>query len=252
VIQKISVQDLHKSFGEQRILSGVSFTANTGDVVALMGSSGSGKSTLLRCINLLTPPDVGVIKIDHQVLEFGPQTSKTLTQKEITQLRIKIGMVFQQFNLWAHKTVIENLIEAPTQVLKQPEALALQQAKALLEKVGLQNKQHQYPGQLSGGQQQRAAIARALMMKPEIMLFDEPTSSLDPEMVGEVLSVMQSLAADGMTMLVATHELGFARNVATQAIFLDQGVIIEHGSAREMFSQPKTERFKRFIEAVQH
>lgn len=217
-----------------------------------MGSSGSGKSTLLRCINLLTTPDAGVIQIDKQILAFEPGKSHPLSHKEITKLRIKIGMVFQQFNLWAHKTVMENLIEAPVHVLKQPKNLALEQAEALLEKVGLTDKKNQYPVQLSGGQQQRAAIARALMMKPEIMLFDEPTSALDPEMVGEVLNVMQSLAAEGMTMLVATHELGFARNVACQAIFLDQGIIVEHGVAKEMFKNPQTSRFARFLEAVQH
>lgn len=249
---KIVVQGLHKSFGDQQILRGVSFTAQAGDVVALMGSSGSGKSTLLRCMNLLTVPDSGLIQIDHQLLAFAPDKPHPLSHKQVTQLRIKVGMVFQQFNLWAHKTVLQNLIEAPIHVLRQSKDLAIENANQLLEKVGLSDKKDQYPIQLSGGQQQRAAIARALMMKPEIILFDEPTSALDPEMVGEVLNVMQSLAAEGMTMLVATHELGFARNVATQAIFLDQGVIVEHGVAHEMFSHPNSSRFKRFLEAVQH
>jgi octopine/nopaline transport system ATP-binding protein len=249
---KVTVQGLYKSFGDHPVLQGVSFAAKTGDVVALMGSSGSGKSTLLRCINLLTLPDAGTIQIDKQVFPFNPEHHHDVSQKQIRQLRVKIGMVFQQFNLWAHMTVLQNLIEAPIRVLKQSRDAAIQQAKMLLEKVGLSNKQDQYPDQLSGGQQQRAAIARALMMKPEIMLFDEPTSALDPEMVGEVLNVMQSLAAEGMTMLVATHELNFARHVATQAIFLDQGVIVEEGSAAEMFKEPKTERFRRFLKAVQH
>lgn len=249
---KIVVTDLHKSFGQLPVLRGVSFRANTGDVVALMGTSGSGKSTLLRCINLLTTPDSGVIKIDQMELKFDPDRPHPLSQKQITQLRMRVGMVFQQFNLWAHKTVLQNLIEAPIYVLKQPKTQAIEQAQVLLKKVGLGAKQDQYPAQLSGGQQQRAAIARALMMKPEIMLFDEPTSALDPEMVGEVLGVMQSLASEGMTMLVATHELGFARNVATRSIFLDQGVIVEEGEGKEMFKNPKTRRFEQFLEAVQH
>ncbi len=249
---KIAIQGLHKSFKDQQILKGVSFTAKTGDVVALMGSSGSGKSTLLRCINLLTTPDAGIIQVDNQILAFEPDKPHPLSYKETTKLRLKIGMVFQQFNLWAHKTVLENLIEAPVYVLKKSKLAAIKQAEGLLKKVGLQDKKDQYPIQLSGGQQQRAAIARALMMKPEIMLFDEPTSALDPEMVGEVLGVMQSLAAEGMTMLVATHELGFARNVASQAIFLDQGIIVEQGGAQEMFKNPRTSRFARFLEAVQH
>lgn len=249
---KIVIKELYKSFADHAVLRGVSFRAAPQDVVALMGTSGSGKSTLLRCINLLTTPDSGVIQIDQLRLQFDPKAPHPLSQKQIAQLRTRVGMVFQQFNLWAHKTVLQNLIEAPVHVLKQPKAMAIEQAQVLLKKVGLEAKQHQYPVQLSGGQQQRAAIARALMMKPDVMLFDEPTSALDPEMVGEVLNVMQSLAAEGMTMLVATHELGFARNVATRAIFLDQGVIVEEGNAKEMFKQPQTRRFEQFLEAVQN
>lgn len=248
---KLSVQGLHKSFGDNAILQGISFSANKGDVIALMGSSGSGKSTLLRCINLLTPPDHGTIQIDHQILTFTEETSPKLSQKEITGLRTKIGMVFQQFNLWSHKTVLENLIEAPIQVLKEKKTEAIGQANVLLEKVGLIDRKDSYPAQISGGEQQRAAIARALMMKPEVMLFDEPTSSLDPEMVAEVLNVMQSLATEGMTMIVSTHELGFAKNVATQAIFLDHGVITEHGDAKKMFTHPQTTRFEQFLKAAQ-
>lgn len=248
-MNKISVNGLHKSFKHHPVLEGVSFSAKQGDVVTLLGSSGSGKSTLLRCINLLTRPDKGTIEIDQQVMSFGKGHKHRIHSQDIIQLRIKVGMVFQQFNLWSHMTVLENLIEAPTIVLKQPKDQAIAEAEQLLARVGLTNKQHQYPAQLSGGQQQRAAIARALMMKPEIMLFDEPTSALDPEMVSEVLSVMQSLAAEGMTMIIATHELSFARNVATQVIFLDRGVIIEHGPAQSIFNQPQTERFKHFLEA---
>lgn len=249
---KLIVQGIHKSFNTTPILQGVSFSAKKGEVVSLMGSSGSGKSTLLRCINLLTIPNSGVIEIDDQVYAFNSEHPYFLPQKKIRELRIKVGMVFQQFNLWAHMTVLQNLIQAPIYVLKQSNQKAIEEAQILLEKVGLANKQDHYPAQLSGGQQQRAAIARALMMKPGIMLFDEPTSALDPEMVGEVLNVMQALAKDGMTMVVATHELGFARNVSTQAIFLDQGIIVEQGSAHEMFKEPKTMRFKRFLESVQH
>ena len=248
---KIIIQDLYKSFADHPVLRGVSFSARPSDVVALMGSSGSGKSTILRCINLLTTPDAGSIQIDDQILKFGAAFPHPLSHREIIKLRMRVGMVFQQFNLWAHKTVLDNLIEAPIHVLKKSKEEAIAQAQLLLQRVGLTHKQDKYPVQLSGGQQQRAAIARALMMKPEIMLFDEPTSALDPEMVGEVLSVMQSLAAEGMTMLVATHELGFARNVATRAIFLDQGVIVEEGEAKEMFAHPNTTRFKQFLAAVQ-
>jgi ABC-type histidine transport system ATPase subunit len=251
IAPKLAVKDIYKSFSGHPVLQGVSFAANTGDVVALMGSSGSGKSTLLRCINLLTTPDSGVIQIDQQCLEFAKHKAHPLSHHQMAQLRQKVGMVFQQFNLWAHKTILENLIEAPVHVLKQSKDEAIAQAQALLKKVGILDKQHQYPIKLSGGQQQRAAIARALMMKPEIMLFDEPTSALDPEMVGEVLNVMQALAAEGMTMLVATHELGFARNVATRAIFLDKGVIVEEGVTSQMFKAPKTARFTQFLEAVQ-
>lgn len=250
-MKKLQIENLHKSFQDHHILQGVSFTANKGDVVALMGSSGSGKSTLLRCINLLVVPDDGIMQIDHQAFNFQDNKS-ILSDKQILQLRKKIGMVFQQFNLWAHMTVLENLIEAPIHVLKQQKDVTIAEAKILLEKVGLSDKLNRYPSQLSGGQQQRAAIARSLMMKPEIMLFDEPTSALDPEMVNEVLGVMQQLAAEGMTMLVATHELGFARRVANQSIFLDAGKIVEQGDTLAMFNNPQSARFCRFLEAMQH
>lgn len=251
-MNKLIIENLYKSFHDHAVLQGVSFTANKGDVIALMGSSGSGKSTLLRCINLLTVPDDGTIQIDEKIMHFHPEKKIPLSNKEIVKLRRKVGMVFQQFNLWAHMTVLENLIEAPIYVLKQNKDETIHKAGILLEKVGLTDKLNCYPGQLSGGQQQRAAIARALMMKPEIMLFDEPTSALDPEMVGEVLTVMQQLATEGMTMLVATHELGFARRVASQSIFLDGGKIIEQGDTQFMFANPQSVRFKRFLEAMQH
>jgi octopine/nopaline transport system ATP-binding protein len=251
-MNKLRIENLHKSFHDHAILRGVSFIANKGDVVALMGSSGSGKSTLLRCINLLVTPDDGSVFIDQQQFCFNPEEKTRITDKQILALRKKIGMVFQQFNLWAHMTVLENLIEAPIHVLRRNKEETIAEAKRLLEKVGLLNKMDCYPSRLSGGQQQRAAIARALMMKPEIMLFDEPTSALDPEMVNEVLIVMQQLAAEGMTMLVATHELGFARRVANQSIFLDEGKILEQGETLTLFQHPQSARFKRFLEAMQH
>lgn len=251
-MNKLQIINLHKSFHDHAVLKGVSFTAEKGDVVALMGSSGSGKSTLLRCINLLTIPDDGTIHIDHQIINFNAADRSKLSNHQIARLRKKIGMVFQQFNLWAHMTVLENLIEAPIHVLKQQKDETIAEAKILLNKVGLSDKLDKYPGQLSGGQQQRAAIARALMMKPEIMLFDEPTSALDPEMVGEVLNVMQQLATEGMTMLVSTHELGFARRVANRSIFLDAGMIAEQGDTASMFSNPTSARFRKFLEAMQH
>jgi ABC-type histidine transport system ATPase subunit len=251
LMTKLAIHHLRKSFNQHVILEDVSFSAEKGQVIALMGSSGSGKSTLLRCINLLVVPDQGQIQIDQDIMSFG--TDKALIpQKRVIALRKRIGMVFQQFNLWSHMTVLENLIEAPVHVLKQDKKSAIEEAKILLAKVGLSDRLYHYPSQLSGGQQQRAAIARALMMKPEIMLFDEPTSALDPEMVGEVLTVMQQLAQEGMTMVVSTHELNFARRVAHQAIFLDQGKIVEQGMTSEMFAHPKTERFQKFLQAMCH
>jgi ABC-type histidine transport system ATPase subunit len=248
----ITVDNLYKAFREQPILQGVSFTAKQGDVVALLGSSGSGKSTLLRCINLLTVPQKGKLIVNHHMMNFTGDEKIPLTTNQLIALRTKVGMVFQQFNLWAHMTVIENLIEAPIHVLKQNKNSACEQAEELLKKVGLMEKKNCYPHELSGGQQQRAAIARALMMKPDVMLFDEPTSALDPEVINEVLVVMQKLAAEGMTMIVATHELGFAKRVASHAIFLDAGKIVEQGNAAAMFDHPQTERFRRFLEAMQH
>lgn len=249
---KIQIENLHKSFGANTILRGVSFKAEKGDVIAMMGSSGSGKSTLLRCINLLTVPDSGTIQIDNQLLHFDQENKTKLSNHAIVQLRKKIGMVFQQFNLWAHMTLLQNLIEAPIHVLKQDKAETIAQAEKLLAKVGLSSHLHHYPAQLSGGQQQRGAIARALMMKPDIMLFDEPTSALDPEKVGEVLAVMQQLAAEGMTMIVATHELGFAKRVANRSVFLENGMIIEQGETKTMFAHPQSERFKQFLKAMEH
>jgi ABC-type polar amino acid transport system ATPase subunit len=247
---KISVNKICKSFNQKVILADVSFSARKGDVVALIGSSGSGKSTLLRCINLLTVPQSGSIQIDEKANQFSERHT-LLRSRDLLAWRRKIGMVFQQFNLWTHRTILENLIEAPVYVLKQNINDAKTDAKKLLEQVGLKNKANDYPSQLSGGEQQRAAIARALMMKPDIMLFDEPTSALDPENVSEVLAVMQQLAKDGMTMIIATHELSFAKKVANQSIFLDQGKIVEQGETASLFEHPKSLRLQKFLSALQ-
>lgn len=250
----LAVKNIHKSFGKNQVLQGISFTAQKGNVIALLGSSGSGKSTLLRCLNLLDIPNCGELQLAGQHLKFSsrlrnkPHLPKTA---QVNKLRQHVGMVFQQFNLWTHMTILQNLIEAPIHVLKMPRAKAVAEAETLLEKVGIADKQQAYPSQLSGGQQQRAAIARALMMQPDIMLFDEPTSALDPEMVSEVLQVMQQLAQqNGMTMLVATHEIGFAREVASHVMFLEKGKILEFGEAKELFAQQKTDRFKQFLDSV--
>ncbi len=250
-MNKLIIQNLHKSFQQQTILEGVSFTAKQGEVVALLGSSGSGKSTLLRCINLLTRPDSGSIQVNQEMMHFGPGVP-LLSEKQMNGLRQRVGMVFQQFNLWPHMTIMENLIEAPVYVLKQNKQAAMAEASALLVKVGLADKSASFPNQLSGGQQQRVAIARALMMKPEIILFDEPTSALDPETSWEVLQTMQQLAADGMTMIVATHELNFAKRIANQTIFLDRGKLIEQGETHALFTNPRSVKFQRFLEVMQH
>ncbi len=244
---KIYVNNLQKKYNNLPILSGVSFTAQSGEIVALLGGSGAGKSTLLRCLNLLEKPNGGMIEIGAARLNFSDQKWK-MKDKEQRALRAKVGMVFQQFNLWPHRTVLGNLIEAPVQVLKKTITQATQEAQELLNQVGLASKLHAYPSQLSGGQQQRVAIARALMMHPDVMLFDEPTSALDPKTVSELAVLIKSLAAKGMTMIIATHEMNFARRVADQIIFLDQGKIVEQGETAELFSHPKTTEFAQFIE----
>ncbi len=232
------------------MLDDISFTAEKGDVVALLGSSGSGKSTLLRCINLLEQGDKGIIQLNGFTIDHEKLTKKYPSKKMLNDLRAKAGMVFQHFNLWPHMTVLQNLITAPIHVLKQSKDEAIAQAETLLKKVGMDHKQQSYPSQLSGGQQQRVAIARALMMQPEVMLFDEPTSALDPEMVSEVLNVMRLLAQEGMTMVIASHEIAFARDVATHAIFLEHGKIHEEGEAKEMLKNPQTERLQQFLKSV--
>ena len=243
-------EDIYKSFGSLEVLKGLSVTAAVGDVISIIGSSGSGKSTFLRCINFLEMPDRGRIVLDGEEIQVRTDKSGRTTgvnRKQVDRLRSQLGMVFQGFNLWAHMTVLQNIVEGPTQVLKRNKTEARDEAMALLEKVGLKDKHGNYPSQLSGGQQQRVAIARALAMRPKVLLFDEPTSALDPELVGEVLRVMQDLAQEGRTMIVVTHEMGFAREVSNRAIFLHQGRIEEEGPPTDLFGAPKSERLQQFL-----
>lgn len=238
----IYVKDLHKSFGDLEVLKGIDQHIAPGEKVAVIGPSGSGKSTFLRCLNLLEQPTSGSIVIDGEdILEKG---------KDINRIRQKMGMVFQQFNLFPHLTVMKNITLAPMLLKKKPKAEAEQAAKVLLDRVGLLEKADAYPAQLSGGQKQRIAIARALAMEPEIMLFDEPTSALDPEMVGEVLDVMTDLAKAGMTMVVVTHEMGFAREVSNRVLFMDGGVVLEEGTPAQIFDSPQHERTQAFLKKV--
>lgn len=251
----LNVDDLHKSFGSVEVLKGVSLVAREGDVISMLGSSGSGKSTFLRCINLLEMPNSGTITVHGEDIkmatnrhgEFRPTDSK-----QVERIRSRLAMVFQSFNLWSHMTVLENVIAGPIHVLKQPRSEAIEKAKQVLDRVGMYERQDYYPSHISGGQQQRAAIARALAMDPEVMLFDEPTSALDPELVGEVLKVIRSLAEDGRTMVVVTHEMGFARDVSSEVIFLHQGQIAEQGEPGQMFNSPKSQRFAEFLSNTRH
>ena len=237
------------------MLKGFSLSANTGDVIAMIGSSGSGKSTLLRCINLLETPNSGRVYVNGELIRMKAMpdgTAKHEDQKQVERIRSKLAMVFQNFNLWSHRTILENVIEAPVHVLGVPKKEAIEKAEALLAKVGIADKRNFYPNHLSGGQQQRAAIARALAMDPSVLLFDEPTSALDPELVGEVLLVMRKLAEEGRTMLVVTHEMGFARDVASQIVFLHKGQIEEQGTPSEVIGHPKSERLKQFLSSTRH
>jgi len=242
----VSVTDLHKRFGTLEVLKGVNLQVVPREVVCLIGRSGSGKSTLLRCINFLEEPDVGVITVAGISVPAGERTAEH--RRRIIELRERAGMVFQSFNLFPHKTVLENLIEAPLIVKKMQRSAIIPIAEELLAKVGLSEKRDVYPSKLSGGQQQRVAIARALAMQPQVMLFDEPTSALDPELIGEVLEVMRELAKEGMTMIVVTHEMGFAREVADRVIFMDQGIFVEEGPPAQCLASPKDERTRRFLE----
>lgn len=246
----LQLDDIHKSYGSLEVLKGVSLTAYDGDVISILGSSGSGKSTLLRCINLLENPSQGKIHLGNEELILKPSKSGDLqaaNSKQLDAFRAKVGFVFQNFNLWPHKTILQNIIEGPTQVLKVPKEQAINQAKTLLDKVGLLDKQDAYPGNLSGGQRQRVAIARALVMQPQVLLFDEPTSALDPELVNEVLAVMRELAEEGRTMLIVTHEMRFAREVSSQVVFLHKGRIEEMGTPQEVFDNPKSVRVQEFM-----
>ena len=246
----LQVDNLHKKFGDREVLRGVSLTARPGDVVALIGSSGSGKSTLLRCLNLLEQPHEGRFSLGDETLNLVRDRDGSLRAQDAAQLqrwRTRLAFVFQSFNLWQHRTALENVTEAPIHVLGRPKDEAIARAEQLLARVGLSHRQHVYPAQLSGGEQQRVAIARALAMDPEVMLFDEPASALDPELVGEVLRVMRELAQEGRTMLVVTHEMEFAREVASHAIFLHQGVIEEQGPPKEVLVRPRSERLAQFL-----
>ncbi|MDX6749996.1 ATP-binding cassette domain-containing protein [Geminicoccaceae bacterium 1502E] len=249
------VEDIHKSFGAVEVLKGVSLTARQGDVIAMLGSSGSGKSTFLRCINLLEVPSRGRIVVGGEEMRLREGRGGALVPedpRQVQRIRARLAMVFQQFNLWSHMTVLENVIEAPVHVLGVPKREAVERAGRLLEKVGIFERRDYYPSHLSGGQQQRAAIARALAMEPEVMLFDEPTSALDPELVGEVLRVMRELAAEGRTMIVVTHEMGFAREVASEVVFLHEGRVEERGPPKRLFSEPASARFRQFLQGQEH
>jgi len=246
----VVVEDLHKRFGQLEVLKGVSLVAHEGDVISMIGSSGSGKSTFLRCINLLETPDDGRVWINGELIRMKKgrnDRSVPADNAQVDRIRTRLGMVFQSFNLWTHMTVLQNVIEAPVHVLGVPKAEAIERAHALLAKVGLHEKAAAYPSHLSGGQQQRVAIARALAMQPKVMLFDEPTSALDPELVGEVLRVMRQLAEEGMTMIIVTHEMGFAREVSSEVIFLHQGRIEEHGPPEQVLANPRSERCRQFL-----
>jgi cystine transport system ATP-binding protein len=240
----IRIRGLQKRFGETEVLRGIELDVNEGEVVCVIGPSGSGKSTLLRCINLLETPTAGTLAVAGTELSFGQGKVK---EKDVRTLRSKTGMVFQSFNLFPHKTVLENVIEGPVVVKKADKRAATEKAEELLKKVGLLEKRDEYPTRLSGGQQQRVAIARALAMEPEVLLFDEPTSALDPELVGEVLKTMKELAQENQTMVIVTHEMNFAKNVADRVLFMDAGQIVEQGTPQELFTEPKEERTRQFL-----
>ncbi|MEX5719821.1 amino acid ABC transporter ATP-binding protein [Geodermatophilus maliterrae] len=243
---------IHKSYGSLEVLKGVDLRVRPGEVTCLLGPSGSGKSTLLRCLNHLERVDAGTVRIDGELVGYRVKGDKVyeLPKREVAHQRRNVGMVFQRFNLFPHMTVVQNVIEAPTRVLGQSKAEARERARELLAQVGLADKAQAYPVQLSGGQQQRVAIARALAMQPKLMLFDEPTSALDPELVGEVLDVMRRLADGGMTMVVVTHEIGFAREVGDTVVFLDGGVVVEEGTPADVLSRPQHERTRSFLSKV--
>jgi polar amino acid transport system ATP-binding protein len=248
----VRIRGLRKSFGAHVVLDGIDLDVREGEVTVLLGPSGSGKSTLLRCVNHLDKPDAGFVEIGGDVVGYRRDGSRLheLRSRSVTRQRAHVGMVFQQFNLFPHMTVLENITEAPVAVHGLSRKQAAERARELVERVGLGGREHSYPRQMSGGQQQRVAIARALAMEPRLLLFDEPTSALDPELVGEVLAVMQDLALSGMTMIVVTHEIGFARKVADTVVFLDGGRIIESGAPADVLTAPRHERARSFLSAV--
>jgi ABC-type polar amino acid transport system ATPase subunit len=246
----LRLRDVRKSFGKLEVLKGVSLDVQRGEVVCILGPSGSGKSTLLRCVNLLEPPEEGEIFLEGQDICKGPGSGTGEQSWNLDFVRQRVGMVFQQFNLFPHKTALENVTMAPEKVLGHSKSEAREKATELLERVGLGDKLGQYPERLSGGQQQRVAIARALAMEPHVMLFDEVTSALDPELVKEVLDTMRELASEGMTMLVVTHEMGFAKEVGDQVVFMDGGVIVEQGKPAEVLESPREERTRKFLGLV--
>ncbi|MFB6396532.1 amino acid ABC transporter ATP-binding protein [Polymorphospora lycopeni] len=248
----VRAEQVHKSFGSLEVLRGIDLTVRTGEVSCVLGPSGSGKSTFLRCVNHLEKINAGRIWVDGELIGYRERGGKLheLRSREVAAQRRDIGMVFQRFNLFPHMTVLANVMEAPLRVRGESKAEVRERAEALLARVGLADKSGSYPGQLSGGQQQRVAIARALAMRPKLMLFDEPTSALDPELVGEVLDVMKDLAREGMTMIVVTHEIGFAREVGDSLVFMDGGVVVESGVPREVISNPRHERTKAFLAKV--
>ncbi|APE30302.1 histidine/lysine/arginine/ornithine ABC transporter ATP-binding protein [Halomonas aestuarii] len=245
----LEVRNITKRFGDTEVLKGLSLKAHKGDVITLIGASGSGKSTFLRCMNLLEQPNEGDLFVHGEQILFKETRHgrEPADWKQVVRMRAKLSMVFQSFNLWAHMTLLENIIEAPVHVLGKPKKEAIEHARQLLERVGLAERADYYPAQMSGGQQQRGAIARALAMDPEVMLFDEPTSALDPELVGDVLKVMRDLAKEGRTMIVVTHEMAFARDVSTQVIYLHQGQVEEAGPPDEVLGNPRSERLKQFL-----
>lgn len=241
----IKLQNIHKSFGKNEVLKGVDIDVHKGDIISILGPSGSGKTTLLRCINFLDKASAGTVTIDDLSLDV-----QKASKKDIIALRKKTAMVFQNYNLFQHKTVLENIIEGPIIVQKRNKKEVIEQAHELLKKVGLSHKADAYPSSLSGGQQQRVGIARALAMNPQVILFDEPTSALDPELVGEVLDVIRKIAKEGITMIIVTHEMNFAREVSNQIIFMDGGVVVEQGSPKEVFMETKHNRTKQFLQRL--
>lgn len=250
--EALIVENIHKKFDDLEVLRGVSLEAHEGDVLSIIGASGSGKSTFLRCINLLEQPSQGELRISGEQVEFTTKRGQRVPadMKQVERLRSKLGMVFQSFNLWSHMNVMQNVMEVPVQVLGVSKAEAQERAEHYLNRVGLWEKRDSYPAYLSGGQQQRAAIARALAIQPRVMLFDEPTSALDPELVGEVLKVIQDLANEGRTMILVTHEMKFARDVSTQVIFLHEGRVEEQGTPHQVFYEPKSERCRAFVSSI--